>query len=360
MNAICKFKIRKIAMKYKALFVIVGLFFSLPAEQAQISLTRTDFLNIQKAQAQVDSLLKWHLFYQIATTSCIVAGIGGAGYTVYRAAQKPEVPVVVKPIIPVDKDTFNLFSEKFHLFAKKFDEYMESYIAERNIQRNWILSQLHWLKQTATNQALTIIGSVGAAMVFNVFNNSLGPISKYVARLDGLLDRTVSGIYHRNNLEWFITNHANLVIVFNTLEQKAAFIEGRQVTSQSSLVQETPEQFIVVAPHESQRSAALKDFEAYWIIFVQQLESVLGFMQYTSLRNSNPLMRERMVALSNTLQIVVNDCAQAFEEKVLNSNNTTIALFDDLKALRARIGLEISNFTLLESFKRFEVMGASN
>lgn len=338
-------------MKYKALFVIVGLVFFLRAEDPQISFARANFENIQKAHLKIETMLKWHTFYQITTAACLVAGVGGAVYAVYNATRPKDTIAPEKVFGQVDLVELRDSIIKLTMYAEKL-------LSDTAVKRNWIMSPLHWLKQTALTQFQSILVGVSASMLFNVMNNALGPISKYITRLDGFADRTFSGIYHKNSLEWFITHQANLTGVSTTLKQYAALIEGRELTVASSGL--GPEQIIVGPVSEAKRLEDLHDFAGYWMIFIQQLESVLGFMQYKSLLNSNPAVTERMVAITTKIQCLVNNFADSLCDKVIQSENGAIVFYDELVALTGQIGFEFSNFTLLDSFKRIDVMNETS
>lgn len=331
-------------MKFKHLLIFASFIFSLSAEQTQISLARTNFQAIQEAQAKIETMLKWHTVYQITTAACFIAGVGGAVYAIYHAATKKEALIPHNPLDP----------DKFRLFVEKFGAYMEMYNEKHNLQRNWIMSQLHWLKKTVYNQFQSIAVGVGAHMVFSGLNNALGPISKYITRLDGFVDRTVSGIFHKNSLNWFITDQANLVDLSNTLKRYAALVEGRQVTINATQVGQEP--IVIEALSLDKRAEALQDFVAYWKIFIQQIETVVAFMHYKSLQTTNLVTGERMVAISTKIQGLVDDFALRCEEKAKQSENGIIVFYDELVAVTAQIGFEFSNFSLLDSYKRIDVM----
>lgn len=330
-------------MKYKHLVIFASLIFSFGSIQPQFSMARISFEAIQNEHARIETMLRWHSVYQVATVACLLASAGAVGYASYHALNQKDDSLVATP----------LDGEKFNQLAERMCIYFEQRLDKHAIQKNWIMTQIHWLKKTFFSQVQSIAISIGASIIFNAMNNTLGPISKYIARLNGALDRTATSIFHQNNLEWFIVHETQELGIIATLKQFATLVEGKQLTFSSPLLGQ--EQMTIEPITDSKRLEALRDFTAYWALLTQQLESILGFMHYKSLKNSNLLMQERMVSIATKVQSLVNDFAQSCEGKVEESENGLLMIHDELCSLSGQIWFEFSNFNLLDTGKRLSL-----
>jgi len=324
-------------MKFKAL-ILIGLVFSLQADETHFSLARTNSDTIKIAQSKIETLLKWHTFYKVATASCFVASLGAAGFTVYQAIHQKDIPLAVEPVQnPIDVVQYNNLVkaiERLCLLTERLD-------GKPVIQRGFIMSWLHWFKKSVTDNFYSIIGTVFTTAIFNGMNNTLGPISKYINRCDGLLDRTISSIFHKNSLTWFITNQVSLDDYDKVLQDYAARIEGRTGTDSTVLADQPP-------MSESMKRAMLQEFSEYWALYSSQLEKVLAFICYKSSKSSGAF-GERMVAISSKIELLVNDFAQRCEDTIAQSEKSAPVFYDELLALLTQLDFEFDNFILLDT-----------
>lgn len=320
------------------------------------TLNRTNPTRIIAEQKHIEDVLKWHKIYQIATIAGACASVGLVGYKAYTSLHQPNDEIANTGTAGSGSNASmgEINVEALNFFLQYQNPKILEEIATKN--HGWFMAQVYWLKQLLFNQVNSTIYTVAGIVIANILNNSLGPVSKYIVRLDGLLDRSVSALFHKNNLQWFVTNHVNLVDLFEKLVYYAAVLEGRSVTIPATLLTQNP---ITVDNTQNtiQSTDALLDFIAYWNIYIQHIESVLGFMHYKGFSHQIRLEGERMIAISSRIQDLINNFAQHVEEKIITAqnNNTKIVLHDELQRLRAQLGFEMDSFCLIDSSKKNEI-----
>lgn len=304
--------------------------------------------NIEKSHQTIIREVRNHKLWQIATVSgtALAAGIG-----LYLVFGRDSTPISTAESsaaagkLELTPDQTNIIQELILEKAYKAGKYF------KNSWGNWITQQFYL-------QTHQLAQGVAVAVIFNLLNNSLGPISKYLNQLNGFLDRTISGIFHKVNYEWFMSNYCNINQTYNMLERYAATFEGRSLQIQPNALMNATVTVEATTDQESlARIGSLKDVVDYWNLYIQQIEMVLGFIQYTSKgrASTNLLESGRMQAISEKITLLTNTVGTSLQQKIKNvENNTTLALYDELHELRALTGQELSNFSLLESFRRHD------
>ncbi len=319
---------------------------------------------IKNAQNTVKNLIFKKKLWQLGT----VAGAAAlGGFAVYKMFLAP--PKVIGSTITLDPEKLsqaldragraaNLLSKqtvRFQYFNKCLEK--GEVIILQQEESAWYAAPFNWLKQQVYANAYQIaVGAAGMA-VFNFMNNSLGPISKYIQKLDGFVDRTASWLTQKNNLEWLLKDQGNLREVFTMLEQHAAIFEGRSTQPLANvLMNDAVALPVVIENLSAQKEAALQDLVAYWNMYVQQMALVIGFVELT-IPSYEKLKSERMKVIGQKLVALTNDFADTLAQKVNDSfYNPKQLFYDDLQRLRAQVGQELSNFSLLESFKRHDFL----
>jgi hypothetical protein len=300
--------------------------------------------HILQAQENVRIELRNHFWYQIAAGAGVGSVIGVSLYFFF-SSRKEISPIPIKVGYLTEMDVSNL--------RACLDKIVPALGAKLQNDNSWF----NWFKQSIYSNTQTVLTGVVYMGIFNFFSNTLGPISKYITKLDGLLDRSVSSFFHKNTIEWFIKSHVNLTEVFNSLELNAAIIEGRPIQIPANSLTDVATTISgAVAGRQAQKDA-VDSLEGNWNIFVQQLEQVLGFIEYKRAVHYNPLEAERMQAIGAKIIDLVNSFATELGQKIIGSeNNGTLLIYEDLRTLRANIGQELSNFSVLESFKRIDLV----
>lgn len=139
----------------------------------------------------------------------------------------------------------------------------------------WASGWGNWFARMFT---LSFVGSVASL--------SISPIMKYFKAFDAAVDKGVNRIFPYASIDWYLTTHANLPMVFNDLKREANKLDKQNDLSQTV------------------------EFEASWNLLVNQIERVLGYISY---RNElfGPLLKERGAQISANLATLVNqkvDC----------------------------------------------------
>lgn len=332
--------------KIVSLIVLCCMMGILQAFEARV-LHRIDRDHIELSKQSVKSTLRKSKLRQIVTVSGIGALIGFSAYKFLYGGNVLEGKIV--------NDVGTLSSSDVH----NIRVVLKAAIDKLDVSKptlTWPFTWAAWLGQQAYSNAQLILIGVASTVVFNGMNNFLGPISKYITRLDGFLDRTVANIFHKENLEWYIANHVDLVQVFNMLEYYAAIIEGRSIQIPANSLTDVATTVSGVLEGSQNQKDALKDLVGYWNMYVQQLELVLGFIEFKRASHHNPLEGERMKDIGNKIITLTNSFAECIEQKIadLGNNKKPLIVYEDLRILRAQIGQELSNFSVLESFKRVD------
>ncbi len=336
-------------MKLKVIFLFLSLFVTSVYSHDEI--TRINLTNIITAQEAVKKELYNHLIYQRITKGAAITGIaaalGWAGYKLLYAA-----PIAIAGPGYITADDVQLFRAC-----------MYSLVQKAQTEGSFIdgIPFVGWFKQQMMANMHTFLVGVTVAAMFNLMNNSLGPISRYINRLEGIADRTYSSLFHKNNLEWYITTHVDLVTIFNFIEYNAAQLEGRAIQlptnpllANVAITVNSPTE---VSSHATEKMAC-HDLTGYWNLFVQHIEKVLGYMEYTISVHTNALEVERMRTIISRISAIVNEFAQLLETKLntLEQSHIKQFLYAEVQTLRAQLGHEISSFSLIESLKKHDFL----
>lgn len=327
---------------------VIFLFLSLIVTNiySHVLIQRINPIHITAAKSIVKKEISITKMYQRITQGAALTGVAAVGWLGYRWYTAAPVNCAQGKLTDQDIEVFRACSAS--LLQK--------------LQQQPKFPMLAWFKQQLMVNLNNFLVGVAVATVFNLANNSLGPISKYINRLDGIVDRTFSSLFHKNNLEWYITSHVDLATIFNFIEYNAALLEGRAVQLPSNpLLANSP---IILNPTMPQSNAVEKmacaDLVGYWNLFVLHIEKVLGYMQYKIAMHSHALEIERMQAIGTRITTLVNDFAQQMQTKLDTLENEHIKqfLYAEVQALRAQLGHEISSFSLIEAFKKHDFLSA--
>lgn len=308
--------------------------------------------NINAARKSVVTEVRNHKLFQIATVSgSIAAGIGG--YLLWTRDASPEISSVAAFTGNAGKCFVSEAEQK--IIRELIQE--KAFKAGKFFYGHNVLSScVNWFTQQFYLQSYQVAVGVGAAVVFNFLNNGLGPISKYLNRFDGFLDRTVTSIFHKINLEWYVSKHGNLAQIFTMLELYAATLEGRALQIQTNALTNVPITIQGTPQGSLVRDASLKDVVDCWNLYIEHMEMIIGFIEYSSRIKSQTSILEgqRMQSIGKKIQLLTNSFAVSLQQKIQNLETAAILIYDELRELRALIGQELSNFSVLESFKRHD------
>ena len=331
-------------MKLK-LFILYSLlahcFISSNAVEQNTLLRRVSEEQISLYTVKIHEELSANALHRKLVTYTTVAGLcGGAYYFMYGGKT---IPPAIAPSVQDNMPASPLETLPPEVIA------MLKAQAKEYFNQSW----LAWLK---TN-FYTIFQQTTVLFMFTAMNNALGPISKYLNALDGLVDRSISTVFHDGNLAWFLKKHTQLASLFMTLEYHAAIVEGKPLAPQTA-------EFLPITVALPMPELTTEEFSAEkkqyhveqtvhtWNIMVQQLEYVLGFMQATSSEQHwYELAVLQAQALMRTVIEEFNTCAQTLENILHNKDNAS--MYDTIRLLHVTTEQDFNGFANLERLKPY-------
>jgi len=227
------------------------------------------------------------------------------------------------------------------------------------------LSLIPWAYVWAKENFNTLIQQTAVLALFSGLNSSLGPISKYINALDGAADRFTASVFHAGNLAWFLKQHAQLSLLFTTLEYHAAKLENNPI----ALPQKNILLFDGQVPFKSNQELLqltkeeqvyhVQQLQCTWNILVQQSEYVLGFMAYSSAQPTwYSLASLQAQSLQATIKQEFDECAQTLttnSDILLNDYEVVYKpiLFETLQLLHMNVEQDLNAFADLEKLKPY-------
>jgi hypothetical protein len=181
-------------MKSKIVSFILVCFVGITSQAAvEYSVLRINNDNVKLAQKNLKVELRYNKWRQIAA----VSGFAGLlGFSAYKFLLS-DAPAAAVP----HPNVGSLTDADIHNFRWLLGELVNKFNVAKPAL-TWPYTWWEWLKQQVHSNTHLLLVGVASTVVFNFMNNSLGPISKYLNRLDGLLDRTVimpiANIFRRN------------------------------------------------------------------------------------------------------------------------------------------------------------------
>lgn len=304
--------------------IIFCLLFAVPAVSAEIRLRPLYQENIDQHEQRIATELKRinYLRYGIATALTL-----SAGYFTYRLfAGSPEP----KPGSSVDSKPQELTPELITEIKKGF---AENRITNQNLTLflanhgycvpnqtiSWGQWGYGWANWFGTQAFVIFVGYI--------ISNSMNPFMKYFNAFDAKVDALINRIYFTPTVAWFLATRCPLTQLFTQLETDAAELQSRTDVDH-----------------------ARDSFIMHWTICSQQIEALLGFMQYQSRINENAEITQRKKSITGFIPAEIEKQQQVIEHALAVCDNT---LFTLVNQLRVKLNQHINEFSLLESLSLY-------
>ncbi len=201
------------------------------------------------------------------------------------------------------------------------------------------------------------MNQVAVLLLFKGLNDTLGPLLKPVAFLNGIASRTLGAIYHDCSITWYLDSHTKLPLILNELEVQAGVLAGKSIRfphqsqGQTPVLALTPlsvpDAAIVVGLFD--RDHYRESFAITWNLMIADLESVLGFLEYKKhqMMRDSLLVVHRINAIEDQIARHVQDSYQKVLQAIQSDQDANI--LDYIIQFRARLNIEIQSYILLES-----------
>lgn len=247
-------------------------------DQANIE-RKKEFLS---AELQSNSTTRNVITYSVATGVALTVGV--CAYKIFLAApavvdvaKKSSVALsLIAPANAVGRELTK--EEKNFAWVRVFNEQL----IKAKYENASFISKCF----TNVKAAFKSIGKDMAIMsLFSVANSTLGPIGKIMAKLDGLASRTLGGIFHEGDLQWYLDSHTTLRTHIDQMRTNARALEGKilipvnQETNEDEVdAVEYKEVDILLSQMDCQDyKEALSN---HWNCMIDQCEGILSFVDY--------------------------------------------------------------------------------
>ena len=293
-------------MKLSLLSSLVLLFSSLSVPLEASSLT---FATIQEEaiQKKVEKIKTEHTINAVQKKviySVTLAGLGYVSYQFFYGGQ-PSAPVAQAgvadqsptPLATIVPQQERQSSQLTAAGSAYLDKMAREELAKSN--RSFIPAMYYWAKENVSILAQQTL----VLAIFTGLNNSLGPIAKRIADLDGALDKVLSHVFHDWDLAWFLKKHTQISVLFASLEYHAARIErsGEDMNADD-----------VHTPYYHARQ-----LQRTWNIMMQQFEDSFAFMNFAmTYKKWYPLAVLQAQELQGSMKQEIAHTAQLLEMRV--------------------------------------------
>ena len=264
-----------------------------------------------KQELQFNKTTRNIIIYSVATGVALTVGV--CAYKIFLAAPAAgkvatKIPSMLSIVVPSEILSHEgTKEEKKFVFVSAYNEYL---IKEQYKNASFI----SW-SFTNIKKAFTSLGKDMAIMsLFSVANSSLGPIGKIMAKLDGLASRTLGGIFHEGDLQWYLDSHTTLRIHIDQMICNARALEGKILIPVSQDANE--DEVDAVEYKEIDILLSEEDYRDYkntialhWNSLIDQCEGILSFIDYLD-EQSPDIFKISLISVRTTyeqLKRVLND-----------------------------------------------------
>ena len=267
---------------------------------------------------KVSKELRKNKYVRVGVAVALLGATGFCGYKIFFGI--PNKPTIVPPLEKTEGQECSNSELK-----KALEDAQETIRAQNKIMVDKGLmpdtsTWSGWLKSWGSffGQQYLIIG------LAQVVGGTLTPFSKYFKKMDTVVDGMIGKVFHDEDLNWFITSHTNIFDLLDQLEKPTLAMKDNP-TEQHSFFVNT------------------------WQLSVQQLSSIVGFMQYkiaelkkTSIENAH---RAQIIAgrVVNATNETSEQLQKLFEKSALAQSAVQI------QKLRTALQQVFSEFALTEA-----------
>lgn len=348
------------------------ILFSVPvvlhADEVRLKFNQVSEHNKERAVKKIKAELENNARQKKVIAVGALAGLGYITYQFFYGGETAPKPVIVPAeVVKNDQVPVIIQPEKSEHVSLPPEVlwYLKNEAAKARAKDN--LSLIPWVYYWAKENFYLVAQQTVVLAVFTGLNNSLGPISKYISLFDGAVDKFIARVFHEGNLAWFLKQHTQLPLLFARLEYHAAKLENQPtialnrsqtISLQMEKEPEHPVSSAGLLTSEERNYHALQ-LQCTWNVMLQQIEAVLGFMEFSC---SRPQWYSLAILQAQALQTTVRDefdhCAHLLEDIVYNDINNFEMHFDQtmlgaLQKLHMNIEQDLNSFADLERLKPY-------
>ncbi len=314
---------------------------------AQNSLAGIDQKKVEKYQEKVLQEFKRNAQIRFAVAAVGLASVSFGVYILFFRSSKPsEVPLNIQKA-PEGIGSNSVTNTELKRVIIELKRIIETTHNRVETVRNGMAKEGYDVGQEVDWSAWfkswgRFLGKQSVSIVLgSLLSGMLNPFTKYFKALDSAVDNLIDRIFHEGDINWFLSAHTNFYGLLDQLEEHAvALSDSDEIDDQAK---------------SKDKAYQCTLFINTWNLYIQQLVSMLGFMNYKAalLEKNSENNGQRAHAIIDEIMRTTNDAIKPMSKKLLSgehvSKNGLAHINELVRNLRTGVGQAIENFAIAES-----------